>query len=124
MNREAPRLRKRIAPAAIAETQIQRARQELSNDIAAMLDQVRAMNTQAETAARARAEAIITRAGDWCARQVRVAVEQATTDLLAKVAIEREAAEAAAHRAGRYCAAIAVLVVAGGAAWAAARWLL
>jgi hypothetical protein len=87
--------------ATIAEVIQQEAREELQKTIAEALNQVAAVNQQAEAAVKAKAEAIVTQAGAQAAERIRVAGEAVAARILADMQKVQKSATADARRIRR-----------------------
>jgi glycerol-3-phosphate dehydrogenase len=68
--------------ATISEVMLAEARAEIQKIVNDAMNQVSAVHVQAETAARAKADAIVTQAGAWSADQIQQAGERAATRIL------------------------------------------
>jgi vacuolar-type H+-ATPase subunit H len=68
--------------ATISEVILHEAREDLRKIVAEALTQAAAANAQTEAAAREKAEAIVTKAGEWAAERIREAGETAATRIL------------------------------------------
>jgi hypothetical protein len=68
--------------ATITELMMDEAKAELQRIMTTGMDQVSAANVQAEAAARAKAEAIVTKAGEWAAERIREAGDIAVARIL------------------------------------------
>lgn len=83
--------------ATISELMLAAEKTEFQRIMTSTLDQVSAANVQAETAARAKAEAIVTKAREWAADRIRLAGETAA----ARIQADLGKAEAEAQAIGR-----------------------
>lgn len=103
--------------ATVAEVLQAEARAELQKIVGDAANQMAAANVQAEAAARAKAEAIVTRAGEWAAGVIKKAGE----GVVEEVRSEREKAEETVAQISRWVRwAVIAAVVCGTSALAAA----